>query len=145
MDIDHNDIDNEIDKLNKQLEESNNDLIKLSDAFNNISKVLNISIMKASNLLFHYYFSQYLYREYILLNKTKREIANNLNISSDTLYHYIKKYNLQKSKEARSNSWRNHIQETCQQKYGVNYPGEIMESHKKRIKTRLKNKYNKLI
>ena len=83
---------NKIEKLDKELDNASS-LIKLSNSFDNINKAINIACDNIYKILFDYKFSKYLYQEYILLNKSRKEIAINLNMSESSLYYYILKYN----------------------------------------------------
>lgn len=130
-----------INNLDKKLENANT-LSKLSTVFEEINKSLNSSCNNIYNLLFDYKFSNYLYTEYIIKNKTKVEIANKLGISPSSVFYYIQKYNLKKSNKKRQEKMLTTMQITCQKKYNVNHPGEIKSSHRKRINNILKKTKN---
>ena len=123
---------NNLDKLKKELDKSNN-LVSLSNSFDNINKAMNKACNNVYKILFDYKFSKYLYQEYILLNKSRKEIASNLNISESSLYYYILKYNLKKDQQAKTKLMLSTLKKTCNQKYGINHPGELSEGHQKRI------------
>lgn len=120
---------------------------QLTNTFIDINKALNKTCDSIFKNLFDYKFSNFLYYQYIQLNKTKSEIADLLGISESTTYYYIRKYNLQKSKENIKKRIIESTKITCQQKYGVNHPGELSEAHRKRIENILNktnNNYSKL-
>lgn len=121
-----------IDKLENELDNSNT-ISKLSNSFNNITRALNKACNGLYKDLFDYNFSKYLYCEYILKNRTKREIAKDLQISSSNVYYYIKKYNLKKDMKDINSKRLESIQKTCQDKYGVDHPGQLDSTHVKRI------------
>lgn len=123
---------NNLDKLKKELDKSNN-LVSLSNSFDNINKAMNKACNNVYKILFDYKFSKYLYQEYILLNKSRKEIASNLNISESSLYYYILKYNLKKDPKAKTQLMLLTLKQTCNKKYGINHPGELLEGHRKRI------------
>lgn len=123
---------NKIEKLDKELDNASS-LIKLSNSFDNINKAMNIACNNIYKILFDYKFSKYLYQEYILLNKSRKEIAINLNTSESSLYYYILKYNLKKDQQAKTKLMLSTLKQTCNQKYGINHPGELPEGHQKRI------------
>lgn len=123
---------NDLNKLKKELDNSN-DLISLSNSFDNINKAMNKVCNNIYKLLFDYKFSKYLYQEYILLNKSRKEIANKLKMSESSLYYYILKYKLKKDPKARIERMLKTLQQTCNNKYNVNHPGELLDSHKKRV------------
>ena len=123
---------NNLNKLKEELDKSNT-LISLSNSFNNINKAINTTCNNMYKLLFDYKFSKYLYKEYILLNKSRKEIAKNLNVSESSLYYYILKYNLKKDPKAKSERMLETLRQTCNNKYGVDHPGELLEGHEKRV------------
>lgn len=123
---------NKIEKLDKELDNASS-LIKLSNSFDNINKAINIACNNIYKILFDYKFSKYLYQEYILLNKSRKEIALNLNMSESSLYYYILKYNLKKDQRAKTKLMLSTLKQTCNKKYGLDHPGQLLEGHQKRI------------
>ena len=82
-----------VENLYKNLEQADT-LEKLSDSFDNITKALNKSCNDVFQSLFDYKFSTFLYYHYIILNKTKREIAKEIKMHPSTIYYYIRKYKI---------------------------------------------------
>lgn len=121
-----------VEDLYENLEQANT-LEKLSDAFDNITKALNKSCNNVFQSLFDYKFSTFLYYQYIILDKTKREIANEMNIHPSTIYYYIRKYKIKKDNVARQKHMLKTMKFTCNQRYGVDHPGELLESHLRRV------------
>lgn len=121
-----------IENLEKELNQADN-IKKLSASFDNITKAFNRSCDKLYQTLFDYKFSNYLYIEYIKKNKTKIEISKQLNIPPSTIYYYILKYKLKKDRKSINNKIVDSLEKTCYEKYGVNHPGRLPESHRKRI------------
>ena len=135
----------DINKLENELD--NSKTVKgLSNSFNNISRALNKACDNLFKELFDYKFSKYLYREYILRNKTKAEISEDLQLPQSTVFYYIKKYKLKKDSKSITQRRLQSIQKTCQERYGVDHPGQLESAHAKRI-TNIVNKtqgyYNK--
>lgn len=134
-----------IEKLDRDLTECKN-LKSLSNSFSNINNALNKACNNFYKTVFDYKFSTYLYREYILYNKTKYEIAKQLDIPSSTVYYYIKKYNLKKDRALITANLLESTKRTCNKKYNVDHPGELKSAHKKRINnilTKTNGNYNK--
>lgn len=121
-----------LEELTNKLEQAD-DLRKLSNVFLQISNALNSSCNNLFQCLFDYKFSKYLYLHYILLNETKEEISKSLNIPSSTVYYYIRKYKLKKDNLSRQKRMLSSMQKTCQEKYGINHPGQLLKAHEKRI------------
>lgn len=121
-----------VEDLYEELEQSNT-LKKLSNSFDNITKALNKSCNSVFQSLFDYKFSTFLYYHYIILNKTKREIADEIRIHPSTVYYYIRKYKIKKDNKARQSHMLETMKQTCNEIYGVNHPGELPETHRKRI------------
>ena len=125
---------------------------KLTKSFDEITKALNKSCNSMFQSLFDYKFSTFLYKEYILLNKTKLEIADMLEMSPSTVYYYIKKYDIKKDRRLTNANIVESLKKTCNLKYNVDHPGELPEAHRKRINNILiktngdysKHFYNKL-
>ena len=130
----------DIEKINDKINNSKN-IRQLTNAFNDVNNALNKTCESIFKKIFDYKFSNFLYFQYIQLNKTKSEIADLLGISESTVYYYIKKYSLKKSKENVKKKIAESTKQTCQEKYGVNHPGELLEAHQKRIENIL-NKTN---
>ena len=121
-----------IGSLDRELNNVNN-LKDLSNAFNHINNALNKACNQLYKTLFDYKFSMYLYYEYIMNNKTKVEIADDLGISPSTVYYYIKKYEIKKDRKLTNKKIVDTLKKTCNEKYNVNHPGELPEAHRKRI------------
>lgn len=121
-----------VENLYEKLEQANT-ITKLCNSFDDITIALNKSCDGLFQILFDYKFSTFLYYEYIILNKTKREIAISLNISPSTVYYYIRKYKIKKDSQMRQKKMLQTMQQTCIEKYNVNHPGELPEAHQKRI------------
>ena len=113
-----------VENLCDNLEQANT-LEKLSDSFDEITKALNKSCNNVFQSLFDYKFSTFLYYHYIILNKTKREIAEEIKIHPSTIYYYIRK--------ARQIHMLETMKQTCNELYGVDHPGELLDAHRKRI------------
>ena len=122
-----------VENLYENLEQADT-LDKLSNSFNEITKALNKSCNNVFQSLFDYKFSTFLYYNYIILNKTKREIADEINLHPSTVYYYIRKYKIKKDNKARQIHMLETMKHTCNELYGVDHPGELSESHQKRIK-----------
>ena len=121
-----------VENLYDNLEQANT-LDKLSKSFDEITKALNKSCNNVFQCLFDYKFSTFLYYHYIILNKTKREIANEINLHPSTVYYYIRKYKIKKDNNARQKHMLETMKQTCNDIYGVDHPGELLEAHRKRI------------
>lgn len=121
-----------VEDLYEKLEQADT-LTKLSKSFDEITKALNKSCNNVFQLIFDYKFSTFLYYHYIILNKTKREIASEINLHPSTIYYYIRKYELKKDNKARQLHMLETMKHTCNELYGVNHPGELPEAHQKRI------------
>lgn len=121
-----------IEDLTKDLDDCTS-ITQLSKSFDEINKALDKSCDNLFNQLFHYKFSRYLYYKYIILNRTKKEIGDELNMSPSNVYYYIRKYNIKKSKEMHFQRVQETLRNTMQEQYGVNHPGELPEVHIKRI------------
>lgn len=106
---------------------------KLTKSFDEITKALNKSCNSMFQSLFDYKFSTFLFYNYIILNKTKREIAEEINLHPSTVYYYIRKYKIKKDNKARQLHMLQTMKQTCNELYGVDHPGEILEAHQKRI------------
>ena len=128
------------DNFEERIKNSKN-IRQLTNVFNDVNKALDKTCDHMFKKIFDYKFSNFLNYQYIQLNKTKSEIADLLGISESTVYYYIKKYSLQKSKENIKRKIIESTKITCQEKYGVNHPGELSEAHQKRIENIL-NKTN---
>lgn len=134
-------IDNEfICNLNAELENAT-DLQSLNSAFEKITKSLNSSCDKLAQSYFDYVFSQYLKKNYIEENKTKVEISREINMPPSTVYNYIRKYKLKKSRKQITEKSLQTMRATCQERYGVNHTGELREAH---IKQRENTKNNRI-
>lgn len=134
-----------IEDLTKDLDNCTN-MTQLSKSFDEINKALDKSCNNLFNQIFHYKFSRYLYYKYIILNRTKKEIGEELGLSPSTIYYYINKYKISKSKEMHFQRVQETLKLTMQEKYGVNHPGELPEVHMKRINNILEKsngQYNK--
>lgn len=129
-----------VENLSDKLDKADN-MIKLSNAFDDISKALDKTCNSVSQSIFDYRFSTFLYHQYIILNKTKREIATEMNIHESTIFYYIQKYKLKKDPKARQLKMLETMKRTCNEKYNVDHPGELIEAHEKRIENIL-NKTN---
>lgn len=140
-----------VENLEKEIDNANN-ITKLSKAFDDVTNALNKSCDNIYKSIIDYKFSTFLYKNYILLNKSKKEISNETGLAESTVYYYIKKYNIKKSKQSRYNKMMNSLTETFNEKYGVDFPGQLPQVHKKRIENILnktngnysKNYYKKL-
>ena len=121
-----------VENLYDDLEQANT-LEKLSNSFDNITKALNKTCNNVFQSLFDYKFSTFLYYHYIILNKTKREIADEIKIHPSTIYYYIRKYKIKKDNKARQIHMLETMKQTCNELYGVDHPGELPEAHRKRI------------
>lgn len=130
----------EVDNLDKNLKNADN-LSKLSASFDDINKAFNNACVEIFKSLFDYEFSTYLYYHFILKNESKSEIAKNLNLAPSTIYYYIKKYKLKKDKKSQCLKMLETMKVTCNERYGVDHPGELPETHSKRIENIL-NKTN---
>lgn len=122
----------DVENLYEKLENTNN-LEDLSNVVNEVSKALNKSCNAVFQSIFDYKFSTFLFYHYIILNKTKREIANEINMHPSTVYYYIRKYKIKKDNNARQKHMLETMKQTCNELYGVNHPGELPEAHQKRI------------
>lgn len=122
-------------QLNEKINNSNT-ISSLNTTFEQVTAALDKQCAAISNIMFHYKFSRYLYLHYIILNKTKKDIGNDLKMSPSTIYYYIKKYNLHKDKKVAYAQRMISTQKTCQERYGYNHPGEDPIAHKKRIEHR---------
>lgn len=134
-----------IDELTKELDNVKN-LTQLSNSFDKITKSFDKTCEGIYNLLFDYQFSNFLFYEYIILNKTKVEIGEELNLSPSTVYYYIRKYKIKKDKKLVVEKILESTKKTCNYKYNVNHPGELPEAHRKRIENILyksNNNYTK--
>lgn len=121
-----------VEDLYENLEQANT-LEKLSDSFDNITKALNKSCNNVFQSLFDYKFSTFLFYNYIILNKTKREIAEEMKMHPSTIYYYIRKYKIKKDNKARQIHMLKTMKQTCNELYGVDHPGELQDAHRKRI------------
>ena len=121
-----------VENLYDNLEQANT-LESLSNCFDEITKALNKSCNNVFQSLFDYKFSTFLYYQYIILNKTKREIANEIQLHPSTIYYYIRKYKLKKDNKARQMHMLETMKQTCNNLYGVDHPGELQDAHRKRI------------
>lgn len=137
-------------KLNiNKIEESVNNSKSIrttSKALVETTSALDKLCNNVSKILFDYKFSKYLYYHYIILNETKYEISEQLNIHPSTIYYYIRKYNIKKDIKLKNEKMLNSIQKTCMIKYNVNHPGKLKESHKKRVENIIRksnDNYNK--
>lgn len=134
-----------VESLYENLEQADT-LEKLSDSFDNITKALNKSCNNVFQSLFDYKFSTFLYYHYIILNKTKREISEEIKLHPSTVYYYIRKYKIKKDNKARQIHMLETMKQTCNELYGVDHPGELSEAHRKRIENILiksNNNYSK--
>lgn len=134
-----------VENLYESLEEANT-LEKLSTSCDNITKALNKSCNNLFQTIFDYKFSTFLYYHYIILNETKRDIAKLLHMSDSTVYYYIRKYKIKKDNALRQKHMLETMKQTCQERYGVDHPGEIQDSHIRRINNILiksNNNYSK--
>lgn len=122
----------DVESLYDNLEQADT-LEKLSNSFNEITKALNKTCNSVFQSLFDYKFSTFLYYHYIILNKTKREIANEMNLHPSTIYYYIRKYKIKKDNKARQLHMLSTMKQTCNELYGVDHPGELIDAHRKRI------------
>ena len=122
----------DVENLYENLEQADT-LEKLSNSFDNITKALNKSCNNVFQSLFDYKFSTFLYYNYIILNKTKREIADEINLHPSTVHYYIRKYKIKKDNKARQIHMLETMKHTCNELYGVDHPGELPEAHQKRI------------
>lgn len=122
----------DVENLYENLEQADT-LDKLSNSFDEITKALNKSCNNVFQSLFDYKFSTFLYYNYIILNKTKREIADEINLHPSTVYYYIRKYKIKKDNKARQIHMLETMKHTCNELYGVDHPGELPEAHQKRI------------
>ena len=84
-----------VENLEKEIDSANN-ITKLSKAFDDVTNALNKSCDNMYKSIIDYKFSTFLYKNYILLNKTKKEISNETGLTESTVYYYIKKYNIKK-------------------------------------------------
>lgn len=130
----------EVDSLDNNLKNADN-LSKLSASFDDINKAFNKACINIFNSLFDYEFSTYLYYHFILKNESKSEIAKNLNLAPSTVYYYIRKYKLKKDKKSQKLKMLETMKKTCNERYDVDHPGELPETHSKRIENIL-NKTN---
>ena len=121
----------DIEQLSKQLNNSK-DINTLSTITNKINLALDKSINIAYKAIFDYYFSNYLYQNYIVDNKTKGMIAEELGISQSSVYYYIHKYNLKKDPAMKKIRVVESMKKTCQEKYGVNFITELPHVHRKK-------------
>lgn len=133
-------LSDKLDKLSDQLDNADS-LKKLSDSFNNINKAMFSACNDVYKRLYEYQLSRYLYYEYIILNKTYGQIAKQLGICSGTVTNYIRKYNIKKDEKAIRQTIKESVKKTCQERYGVDHPGSILEAHQKTVATIL-NKSN---
>lgn len=122
----------DVENLYENLEQADT-LEKLSNSFDEITKALNKSCNNIFQSLFDYKFSTFLFYNYIILNKTKREIAEDINLHPSTVYYYIRKYKIKKDNKARQLHMLETMKHTCNKLYGVDHPGELPEAHQKRI------------
>lgn len=132
--------DNQINNLSNELDNAKT-IKSLSNSLDKINNAFNKSCNTLFRDIFNYQLSIYLYKEYILLNKTKTEIAKDLNLSPSTVYYYINKFKLKKSKEMINKKIVESLKKTCNEKYNVDHPGELSDAHVKRLQTIL-NKSN---
>ena len=121
-----------VENLYNNLEQADT-LEKLSNSFDEITKALNKSCNNVFKSLFDYKFSTFLYYNYIILNKTKRQIADEIKLHPSTIYYYIRKYKIKKDNKARQIRMLQTMKQTCNELYGVDHPGELSETHRKRI------------
>ena len=134
-----------VENLYDNLEKANT-LEQLSNSFDEITKALNKVCNNVFQSVFDYKFSTFLYYQYIILDKTKREIANEMHIHPSTIYYYIRKYKIKKDNKARQLHMLKTMKVTCNERYGVDHPGELPDVHKKRIENILiksKGNYSK--
>lgn len=122
----------DIENLAQMLKESKS-IEDLNKSFDNITKALNKTCNIAFKNWFDYNFSRYLYYHYIILNENKQDIANKLGIPNGTLRNYIAKYNIKKDVNLVNINRMNNLAKTCQEKYGVDHPGQLPSTHQKRI------------
>ena len=129
----------DFEKFENILKEKDLTFNKLNKCFDDINKTLKSKCNKLSKLIFDYYFSNYLYYNYIKLNKTKVEIGEELNIPPSTIYNYIKKYNIKKDEKLINRRIVETMKKTCLEKYGVEHTGSLKSAHVKQQETLLKN------
>ena len=122
----------DIEKLAQMLKDSKS-ITDINKAFDNITKALNNSCNLAFKNWFDYQFSRYLYYHYIILNERIEDISEVIKIPTRTIKYYCYKYDIRKSKELLKISRMNTLAKTCQEKYGVNHPGQLPSTHQKRI------------
>ena len=122
-----------VENLYENLEQADT-LEKLSRSFDEITKALNKTCNSVFQSLFDYKFSTFLFYHYIILNKTKREIAKEIQLHPSTVYYYIRKYKIKKDNNIRQKHMLETMKRTCNELYGVDHPGQLLESHQKRIK-----------
>ena len=83
----------------------------------------------------------WLYRQYIILKKSSREIAKMLGISKQSVLKQINLFNLKKDKNSLLKERQRKIEKTNLKKYGVKNTGLVKEFQEKKKQTCLK-KYN---
>jgi len=130
----------DLENLNQRIEKDNS-IMSLSTSFEQINNAFEKSCKSIAKSIFDFNFSRYLFYHYIILNKTKTEIGFELGISSSTIYYYIKKYHIIKDAELKKQKILQTTYETCQEKYGLSHPGELLDAHQKRI-SNIVNKSN---
>ena len=135
----------DIEQLSQSIDNAHN-LNQLSNALDKVSKALDVSCKQLYKAIFDYKFSRYLYYHYIVLNKSYKQISEEIGIPPSTVYLHIVRYNLKKDPIERYKRTKQTMQQTCQQKYGVDCVGMLPSVHQKRIENILEKtngQYNK--
>lgn len=128
-----------VNDLQKDLDDSKS-INQLSRSFDNINKAMESSSSEIAKLVANYKISTYLYQEYILMNKSKNEIARDLSVSPGKIQYYINKYNLKKTPEAIKECRIRNQQKTWDELYGEgNHPMKIEAIKNKAIETKQNN------
>jgi len=138
------DINIDFDKLSKQIDDSKS-IRELSSAVNSISNALDKTCKNIHDIMFEYYLRNYLTYHYLQLNKTRYEIAQELDIPRGSLSNYLRKYKLIKTHEQKFPKERaQKIKESNLERYGVEHTSQhplVKEKWKNSMDSRPSRRY----